>query len=264
MRHQIEHRRLDGIEIERSLDRVRDGVEAAHEVGLLHGLHQPEMPLRQGDGRIRRQRAEQGQAGTRQPRRDQADVPRARRAIEDDAGHLDVVAIAREPRRHRRRRLGLARHIEHEHHRPARERREIGGRAARRLAGFGHAVEQAHHPFDDGEMRGSPVAVREIEESRGRHRPAVEIEARPPRRSFMERGIEIVRPALEGLHGASAARKRADQAGSDGRLAGAGARRRHDQPARTVHHDQPTIDASARRRSVAIAPITAMQGEPMP
>ena len=45
-----------------------------------------------------------------------------------------------------------------------------------------------------------------------RHRPGVEVEARPAGGDGMERRIDIVRPALEGLHRHAAARERPQQA----------------------------------------------------
>src|SRR5207302_2626890 len=91
---------------------------------------------------------------------------------------------------------------------------------------------------------------------------AVEIEAGPARRHAMEGGIDIVRAALEGLHGKAAARQCSHQPQRHCRLAGARAHGGDNDATRA--HRQPTRPASSCWRSPAMAPITTMAGEPMP
>src|SRR5258707_13612359 len=102
----------------------------------------------------------------------------------------------------------------------------------------------------------------EVGQQPRRHRPAVEIEARPARGDGMEGWVDIVRTTLEGLHGEAAPRQRAHQAQSDSRLARAGAHGGDDETARA--HRQPTRPASSCCLSPTMAPITTMAGGPIP
>ena len=54
---------------------------------------------------------------------------------------------------HGRRRLALPRHVEHEHHRPSGQRRQIRRRPAPALPRQRNAVEQTHQPFGNGDVR---------------------------------------------------------------------------------------------------------------
>jgi len=67
--------------------------------------------------------------------------------IEDHARDRDVVAIAGKAERDRCGGLRLTGDIEHQHHRPAGRRRDIGSRAEAPGASRCHAVEQSHHAF---------------------------------------------------------------------------------------------------------------------
>ena len=76
-----------------------------------------------------------------------------------------------------------------------------------RAAAPARAVEQAHHAFGDDEV--GRMAHDEVGQHAARHRPAVEIVARPSRGDGMERRIDIVGPALVGLHASSPRRAKA-------------------------------------------------------
>ncbi len=141
------------------------------------------------------------------------------------------------PARHRGRRLRLAGHIEHEQHRQAEPRGEVGGRAAAARRA-GDAVEQAHDAFDDENLGALRGLANERVEQRRRHRPAVEIDARRAGRRRVEGGIDIVRPRLCRAHGDAAPPQRGEQAERHRGLARARARRRDDEAARG-HRERP-------------------------
>jgi len=95
------------------------------------------------------------------------------------------------------------------------------------VGGF-DAVEQAHGAFDRQQLCAGGRVVHQRIEQRGRHRPAVEIDARPLGRRFVKGRIDIVRPDFGGLDRDSAPLQRGEQGDCDGGLAGARARRGDD------------------------------------
>ena len=112
----------------------------------------------------------------------------------------DIVAIAARspPRRPPPSRSGPRRRAPA---RPASRATPRGRPSSRAPSGrLGDAVEQAHHAL--GDRRGRPACRcgHQIGERAGRHRPGVEVVARPAGRRGVEGRIDIVRPALEGLH----------------------------------------------------------------
>ena len=234
----------DGVEVDRGFDHGGERIEAPLDIGRLACLHETEMALRQGEMRVLRDRAEQRNADALEGRRDQRGMPRTRHPVQDHAGDRNIVAVARAARGDGGRRLGLSADVEHQHDRPAEQRRQVRRRAARGLAGLGHAVEQAHDALGDGDVGRCRVAGHQIGQRAGRHRPGVEVEARPAGGHGMEGRIDIVRPALEGLHGKAAAGERAHQAERHRGLAGA-----------RVRGPPPRVRAD-RCRVIARAPAT--------
>ena len=153
-----------GRKLDRALDRIGQRVEPTVDIVRLVRLHQAEMTFRQLEAHVVAKRAEHFQPDTLEARRDQGEMARARDPIEDHAGDGDVVAIVRQARSNGRRRLGLAGDVEHQQHRPAEQRREIGRGPACRLTGGGNAVEQAHHALGDGDVGG--MACHEVAKRR--------------------------------------------------------------------------------------------------
>ena len=145
--------------------------------------------------------------------------------------------------RDRRRGLCLAGGIEHQQHRPAHHLRKI--RRWRRCrtcpASRRHRTgPSSPRPAPDRRRRRVPSSWSMVV---ARHRPAIEIDRGAPGRRGVKGGIDVIRAALEALHGkpaiAEGARQRQGQRG----LAGAGGGCGDDEAAR--HHD-----ASGKRGEV--------------
>ena len=88
-------------------------------------------------------------------------------AIEDDAGDAHRGIVRGEAPHDGRRRLRLPRYVEHQHDRKPEMRGKIGSRAALRPGDAAGAVEQAHHAFDDENIRVVGRSRRQGVEQRG-------------------------------------------------------------------------------------------------
>ena len=125
-------------------DGRRSAVDKLFQTRMFAGLHQAQMPLRQGKPGIG---AQHGQ--NRHPDRDKRIaqhhlMPVAADPVEDDADNTDIVAkpcISTDQRRHRLRHAGA---IDHQYDGEIQRRRQIG----RRAGTIGGTVEQAHHRLD--------------------------------------------------------------------------------------------------------------------
>ena len=224
------------------------------------------MPFRQGNPFIAQHRPKNRQLDPLERRRNQREMPRARDAIENHAGDIDVVSISGTAKRDRGRGLGLAGDIEHQHDRPSQQRRQIGRGAGAGLSARRGAVEQSHHAFGNGNICFHRRGGRQRRDQVRTHRPAIEIITRATGRDLVECRIDIVRTAFERLHVVAATAKRAQQPERHGGLAGAGTRRGDDEARCTggMHHGRPTMLARSCWRIDAIAPTITMAGEPMP
>ena len=121
--------------------------------------------------------------------------------VEDDAGHLDIVAMAGEPFDQRGRRGAHAARVHHQDDRQVEQAGEVGGRAAAVVG----AVEQTHHALAD-HQRGIPgQIVGQAGQGLDAHRPAVQIDARPAAGAGVERRIDVVGADLERSGGDAAA-----------------------------------------------------------
>ena len=120
--------RQDRVEVERALDHVGQPVEMRHQVGMLAGLHKSEMALGQSQRRVAQDAADDRQADRFDGVAGQSSVPLAAQPVQHDAGNPHRRIVGGKAFRHRRRRLRLARNVEHQQHRQAVEPREIGGR----------------------------------------------------------------------------------------------------------------------------------------
>jgi hypothetical protein len=155
---------------------ARDG---GLEVGVLHRLDQPQVPLGQREIAPARQRAQHRHARALHPQPRQAFVPGARHAVQDHARHRHAGIVGGETQRRGRRRLRLPAHVDHQHHGPAHRAGRLGARPPARLAARGHPVEQAHGPLGQAQVR-PPRLRRERPEKACVHRPGVEVERRAP------------------------------------------------------------------------------------
>ena len=162
---------------------------------MLARLHQAEMALGQRQRRVAQDRADHRQAERLDRVARQPPVPLAAQPVEHDAGDPHRRIVARKTLGDRRRRLRLARHVEHQQHRQAVEPREIGGRAGAPRLGR-DAVEQAHRAFDHHHVGVAGGLRRQRGEQRRRHRPAVEIDAARPVAASWKPGIDVVRPGF--------------------------------------------------------------------
>ena len=193
-----------------------EGLEAA----VFLGLHEAQVPLGHLDIPPPRQRAEDPEPGGLHAEPGKRLVAGARDAVEHDARNVDALAEAREAARHRRRGLRLARDIEHQHHRPAGAPGDVRAGAVAALARLRHAVEEAHGAFGEHQVGAARARQMRIEHV-GRHGPAVEIERDPPRGRAVKRRVDVVWPALEGLHREPAVAEGAGEPQHDRGLPGA-------------------------------------------
>ena len=109
---------------------------------------------------------------------------------------------------------GHAARVDHQHDGHAQDLGQLRGRTL-----FAHgpdAVEEAHGPFDDGDVAAFVVAAKDAMDFLGREHPAVQVVAGQPRGHAVQARIDEVRPGLEPLHHQSFAGKGFHQAESDG------------------------------------------------
>ncbi len=194
----------DRIKVHHSLDPIRKRVDPGVDIRKIAGLHQAEMPFRQHDLILARQRAEHRHADARERRRHHRGMTCTRDAIEDHTRDRYVVTIARTAERHGGGRRGLAADIKHQHHLPAQARRKIGAGAVAGLPGLRGAVEQTHHAFGDGEIGARHDFSGKACDQILAHGPTVEVEAGTAGGDRVESRIDVIRAAFEGLHGTAA------------------------------------------------------------
>ncbi len=249
------------IQIEMALGHRGETLDQAGEIGMLAGLHQAEMALRQSKRRLARHRAEHRDAEGNNRIRDQRAVLLAGDAIEDDSGDANGRIVRGKTAYDGRRRLRLPRYVEHKHDREREMCGKVRGRAAlpRHAAG---AVEQTHHAFDDEKIRIIGRLPRQGIEQRGRHGPAVEIDARCADHSRVKCRVDVIRTGLCRAQFEAAPHQRRQHGERDRGLAGAGAWRGDDDPAR--RHVPSLLDGAvsptSRSRMATISPITTMAG----
>ena len=119
-------RLLDRIEIDRSINDIGKRVQTLVDRRYLSHLDQPEMPLGQRDTVLAQDRTEDPDLDPVKRRRHQRKMTLARDAVQNHAGDIDVVPISGTTECDGRRGLGLTGDIEHEHHWPAKQSRQIG------------------------------------------------------------------------------------------------------------------------------------------
>ena len=119
------------------------------------------------------------------PCADQPAMPLAGDLVEDHAGDRDARVVMHAAERDRGRRLRLAGDVDHQHDRPAEQRREIGARAGVSVRAR-HAVEQPHRAFDDDEVGAVGRLARDLAQQRVGHGEGVEIGAGRAGRGGME------------------------------------------------------------------------------
>lgn len=222
-------------------DEARGLVDQLADLGLLFGLHRAEMPLRQADLGMARQRAEHGNPDLAERVPHEILMARAGDAIEHNAGKLQSGAIIAEARGDSRRRLRLSGRVDHQHHGPAQHLCDIGGGAGAGNAAGGDAVEQAHRALGEHDI-GIHAAADEMGDCPAVHRPAVDVDGGAARGCGVEGGIDVIRTALEALHVQSAMTPGACERQRQRGLADAGGRCGDDEACR--HHE-----ASGKRGS---------------
>ncbi len=199
-------------------------VEVAIERVMLARLHQTEMAARQRDVVECRQIPQHRQIRARGRLRQHRAMPLAADLVEDHAGNADIGMMPLQPLQQRRRRRADAFRAQHQHDWQLRQRRDLRRRARCEISVAGGAVEQAHHAFDDQQLRIMRGLPHQMRQRRRPHRPAIEIEARPPGRARMELRIDIVRPHLARRHRDAAPLQQREQRQRDRGLATAGRR----------------------------------------
>ena len=157
-------------------DEIGETGKMSGEIVMLARLLQTEMALGQVHAFLTRERAEDGNAERRHRLFDQGAMARAAHAVQHDAREVEARIEGGKAVRHRRGGLRLSRHVKHEQHGQIEGPRDLGGRAA---AGSGarRAVEQPHGGFDEEKVGVAGRLMQRGGKQRGRHGPAVEIEA---------------------------------------------------------------------------------------
>ena len=197
---------------------------------MFAGLHETEMALRQHQRFVARDRAQHRDAERLEGVRDQRAVPVAAQLVEHDAAEAHRRIVRGKARRDRRRRLRLARNIEHQQHRQAQARGEVRRRAG--AAGVpGTPSNRPIAPSTTSTSARCAASAISASISVGRHRPGVEIDALAAGRGGMKRRVDVVGARFRRAHRDALPPQRAEQAERDRRLARARARRRDDQAA---------------------------------
>ncbi len=167
--------------------------------GRFFGLHEAEVTLGQGDFRVAGQGAKDADPGGFHSGAHQRLMPGGGDAVQHDARQRHIRAHRGKAKRHGGGGLCLPADIQHQHHRPTHQGRDIGAGPAARLAGLGHAVKEAHGAFGKDQI--SAVSLRQHRGQPGLwHCPTVKVERSPPRGPRVKRRVDVIRPALEGLH----------------------------------------------------------------
>ena len=178
----------------RSSTSAASGGEERAQVRVLGRLHEAQMPAGQGQRRVARDHAQHRrrdvlEAGAAQ----QLGVRRAGDAVEDDADHLDVLAVAAEAVDQGRDRGAHAGDVDHEQHRQA----EQGGDVGRGAGAVGGAVEQAHDAFAEQQVAAAAALLEQPGQGLEAHRPGVDVVGRAAGGGVMEGRIDVVGADLE-------------------------------------------------------------------
>ena len=212
---------------------------------MLRGLHEPEMPAGQGEGGIAAHAPEDRRAGLRGRLDEQLGVAAAPDPVVDDPRDLHAAPIAREAVDDGGGGAGHRARVDHEHDRPSGGGRDVRGRA---LVG-GRAVEEAHDPFHDDEVRIAGRCCERGPERRLAHGPWIGVEARAAARGGVEGGVDVVRTDLERCDPHPSIPEAPQQGEGHRRLPAPRGRRRDHEPAR---HRPP---ASGRRTDGSRTPL---------
>ena len=139
------------VEIDGAFHRIGEALQPCVELLGLAGLDEAEMALGQGEVGIAHERAEHRQPDAGHAVLDQPAMALARDLVQHHAGDRDARIVPGAAERDGGGRLRVARHVEHENHRPAEQGGDVGAgsRAADLLA---DAVEEAHGAFGDDEI----------------------------------------------------------------------------------------------------------------
>ena len=212
-----------GGDIDMGRDEGRRLPQQIGQVFLLSGLHQPEVTLGHFDFHPARQRAEDFDPDSLHPRAHQRLMPGGGDAVQHHARQFHIGPHLAKAERRGRHRLRRPRYVEHQHHRPAHQRRDIGAGAIATGPRFGHPVKQPHRPFAEDQF--GPIGIADQPfDPRAVHRPTVEVERRPARGRRVKGRVDVIRAAFERLHRDTFGAQRGQQPQHQGRLAGAGGR----------------------------------------
>src|SRR6516165_4071038 len=251
----------DRIEIEVPFCRRGEPFDQRGQIGMLGGLHQAEMPLRQGKRGIARHRAKDGKPDGVDGAGNERTMPLARRAIENNTGDFHGRIVRGKTARYGGRRLRLSCDIEYQHHGQIEMCGEIGGRAASAGA-CRRAVEQAHDAFDHENVCAVRGAGGQRIEQRLRHGPGIEIDDRVSASRGVKRRIDIVRTRFRRADFQATPLERCHKRERYRGFAGAGLRRGDDQATRGHFGSTAALGpaSASSSRSLTTSPITTMAG----
>ena len=190
-------------------DELGRPVQKLVELPVLARLHQPQMPLGQGERRLARHQAQYRQLGQRRRhrRRQHGSVALAADAVEDDASDAHLRPVAGEAVHEGRRARPLAADVDHQHHRPAGDRRQVGGGAGLGPPVGECAVEQAHDALAEHQLGALGRFGHQRRQGLVSHGPGVEIDAAAATGGGVEGRVDVVRPRLGGGDGDTGARE---------------------------------------------------------
>ena len=198
----------------------RHGVQPGIKLRGFARLHQAEMAFRQGDIGRTRQAAQHRHAQSLHSPLHQQQMPGAGDAIQHYAGNGDARIIVHAALDDSRRRLRLAADIDHQQHRHAERRRDIG-RSAGAPGWRGHTVKQPHRSLANYQIAVFCRAARQLRQHVRRHRPGIEVDAGPPGGGGMKRRIDVIGAAFGSSDAPAALAQGAQQAQRQRRLAAA-------------------------------------------
>ena len=164
------------------------------------GRGQAEMPARQGQGFAAWQAAQQWHLHALQHVGQQLPVPGAADLVEHHAGDAQLGIVIAESAHDGAEGGGLTTGIQHQHHRQVQQAGHVGRASGCTAA---DAIEEPHHPFHEGQLRGTAVTVKGLANPGFSAEIEIEVATGLPRGLAEQLGIEIVRSHLEGLDPAS-------------------------------------------------------------
>ena len=166
------------------------------------GRQQAQVPGGQFQAVVARQGPQQGHGDRGQGFGQQGVVTLAAHAVQHHTGQLQPALVIAEAAHQRRHGARLPARFHHQHHRQLEQLGHMGGAA---LAAGPAAIEQAHHPFHQGEVGSAAVLLKAALHPGLAAEQRIEIAAGSAAGGAQQLGVEVVGPHLEGLNAVASA-----------------------------------------------------------